>query len=138
MTHVCWPPSTPSKQTCKTTAGCSTATGQATASKPVRAPSCSARSGWPTALAVTGPVHRPRDVLERAAGFVSTLGLFSEQVATATGAILGNFPQAFSHLGLVTAAQALADAEHAQPRRRADGTTRSPLSMPDPEDRSLT
>jgi len=83
---------------------------------------------------VTGPVHRPRDVLERAAGFVSTLGLFSEQVDTATGAMLGNFPQAFSHLGLVTAAQALADAEHAQPRRHHT----SPLSMPDPEDRSLT
>jgi len=86
---------------------------------------------------VTGPVHRPRDVLERAAGFVSTLGLFSEQVDTATGAMLGNFPQAFSHLGLVTAAQALADAEHAPPRR-TDGPTPTLLGLPDPEDRSLS
>jgi GH15 family glucan-1,4-alpha-glucosidase len=90
------------------------------------------------ALAVTGQVHRSRDVLERAAGFASPLGLFSEQVDTATGELVGNFPQAFSHLGLVTAAQALADAEHAPPRRRADGPTPSPLSLPDPEDRSLT
>jgi len=66
------------------------------------------------ALAVTGQVRRARTVLERAAGFASSLGLFSEQVDTTSGELLGNFPQAFSHLGLVTAAQALADAEHAQ------------------------
>ena len=66
------------------------------------------------ALAVTDQVGRSREVLERAAGFASPLGLFSEQIDTTTGELLGNFPQAFSHLGLVTAAQALADAEHAQ------------------------
>ncbi len=48
----------------------------------------------------------------------------------------GNFPQAFSHLGLVTAAQALADAEHAPPRRRDDGPKSCLLNLPDPEDRS--
>jgi len=90
------------------------------------------------ALAVTGQVHRSRAVLERAAGFASPLGLFSEQVDTANGELVGNFPQAFSHLGLVTAAQALADAEHAPPRRRADGPTPTLLSLPDPEDRSLS
>ncbi len=63
------------------------------------------------ALAVTGQVERSREVLERAAGYATGLGLFSEQVDEATGELLGNFPQAFSHLGLVTAAQALADAE---------------------------
>ncbi len=63
------------------------------------------------ALAITGQPQRSRDVLERAAGFASSLGLFSEQVDSATGDLLGNFPQAFSHLGLITAAQALADAE---------------------------
>jgi len=90
------------------------------------------------ALAVTGQVHRSRAVLERAAAFASPLGLFSEQVDTATGELVGNFPQAFSHLGLVTAAQALANAEHAPPRRRADGPTPSLLSLPDPADRSLS
>ncbi|WP_434620268.1 glycoside hydrolase family 15 protein [Arthrobacter sp. A5] len=66
------------------------------------------------ALAVTGQVGRARKALERAAGFASNLGLFSEQIDTTSGELLGNFPQAFSHLGLVTAAQALADAERAQ------------------------
>ena len=63
------------------------------------------------ALAVTGQVGRARETLERAAGYCTELGLFAEQVDSATGELLGNFPQAFSHLGLVTAAQALADAE---------------------------
>ncbi len=63
------------------------------------------------ALALTGQVTRARDTLDRAAGFATELGLFAEQVDPATGHLLGNFPQAFSHLGLVNAAQALADAE---------------------------
>jgi GH15 family glucan-1,4-alpha-glucosidase len=60
------------------------------------------------ALAITGQVDRARTVLDRAASFATDLGLFSEQVDADTGGLLGNFPQAFSHLGLVTAAQALA------------------------------
>ncbi|MBA2323621.1 MAG: hypothetical protein H0V92_06265 [Pseudonocardiales bacterium] len=41
--------------------------------------------------------------------------MFAAQVETATGELLGNFPQAFSHLGLVNAAQALAEAERNHP-----------------------
>ena len=63
------------------------------------------------ALALTGQVGRAREALERAASYATDLGLFAEQVDPATGQLLGNFPQAFSHLGLVNAAQALADAE---------------------------
>ena len=62
------------------------------------------------ALAVTGRVDEAEAVLERAAGYANDLGLFAEEVDTATGELLGNFPQAFSHLGLVLAAQAVADA----------------------------
>ncbi|MGI8813848.1 MAG: glycoside hydrolase family 15 protein [Pseudonocardia sp.] len=51
----------------------------------------------------------------RAAGYATELGLFAAQVETATGELLGNFPQAFSHLGLVNAAQALAEAERNHP-----------------------
>jgi len=63
------------------------------------------------ALALTGQLARARDTLGRAAGYATELGLFAEQVDTATGELLGNFPQAFSHLALVNAAQALAYAE---------------------------
>jgi len=63
------------------------------------------------ALAVTGQLERARIVLDRAAACANPLGLFSEQYDSATGELLGNFPQAFSHLGLITAAHALAEAE---------------------------
>ena len=40
-----------------------------------------------------------------------TVGLVAEQVDPTIGELLGNYPQALSHLGLVNAAAALADAE---------------------------
>jgi len=58
-------------------------------------------------------VERARRTLTRAASYATELGLFAEQVDPVSGELLGNFPQAFSHLGLVNAAQALADAEAA-------------------------
>ncbi|MBA3780532.1 MAG: glycoside hydrolase family 15 protein [Nocardioides sp.] len=63
------------------------------------------------ALALSGQLDRARQTLERAAGYATPLGLFAEQVDPTSGELLGNFPQAFSHLGLINAAQALADAE---------------------------
>jgi len=63
------------------------------------------------ALAVTGQTVRARIVLDRGAARATDLGLFSEQIDSKTGELLGNFPQAFSHLGLVIAANALARAE---------------------------
>lgn len=62
------------------------------------------------ALAYSGQTQRAERVLERAAGYASSLGLLSEQVDPISGELMGNFPQAFSHLGLITAAQAIADA----------------------------
>ena len=65
------------------------------------------------ALALTGQVDRARQTLLRGASYATELGLLAEQVDPASGERLGNFPQASSHLGLVNAAQALADAEAA-------------------------
>ena len=47
----------------------------------------------------SGP-HR----LRRPAAFVSDVGLLAEEVDPVSGELLGNFPQAFSHIGLVNAA----------------------------------
>lgn len=63
------------------------------------------------ALALEGEVERARDVFERARAFVNDVGLLSEEVDAETGELLGNFPQAFSHVGLVTAAWAIHQAE---------------------------
>jgi GH15 family glucan-1,4-alpha-glucosidase len=43
------------------------------------------------------------------------LGLFSEQIDAKTGAFLGNFPQAFTHIGLIDSAIHLAHASGRQP-----------------------
>jgi GH15 family glucan-1,4-alpha-glucosidase len=67
------------------------------------------------ALALAGQVDRAREVFERAAGYVSDLGLLAEEVDPATGELLGNVPQAFSHIGLVNAAWAIDQAERARP-----------------------
>ena len=60
------------------------------------------------ALALAGPGDRARAVFERAARYVNDVGLLAEEVDPATGELLGNFPQAFSHIGLVNAAWAIA------------------------------
>jgi alpha,alpha-trehalase len=66
------------------------------------------------ALALAGQVERAREVFERAAGYVTDLGLLAEEVDPATGELLGNIPQAFSHIGLVNAAWAIDQAERAR------------------------
>jgi len=63
------------------------------------------------ALAMGGRVDRARAVFERAISFANDLGLLAEEVDESTGEMLGNFPQAFSHIGLVNAAWAISEAE---------------------------
>ena len=55
-------------------------------------------------LALAGEIERAEALFARLAGFANDLGLLGEEIDTATGEQLGNFPQAFSHIGLVTAA----------------------------------
>jgi GH15 family glucan-1,4-alpha-glucosidase len=63
------------------------------------------------ALAMAGHLQRARAVFARAAGCVNDVGLLAEEVDPDTGELLGNFPQAFSHIGLVNAAWAIHQAE---------------------------
>ncbi len=63
------------------------------------------------ALALAGRADRARQVFETAAGYGNDLGLLAEEVDATTGELLGNFPQAFSHIGLVNAAWAIAQAD---------------------------
>jgi alpha,alpha-trehalase len=63
------------------------------------------------AQALAGDVAAARATFERAARFVNDVGLLSEEVDSRTGELIGNFPQAFSHVGLVNAAWAIHRAE---------------------------
>ncbi|WP_049580703.1 glycoside hydrolase family 15 protein [Streptomyces sp. SBT349] len=63
------------------------------------------------AQAMAGRLDAARATFERAASHANDLSLLAEQVAPDTGRLLGNFPQAFSHIGLVNAAWSLSKAE---------------------------
>ena len=63
------------------------------------------------ALARANQPARARSVFERAAAFVNDVGLLAEEVDPVSGELLGNFPQAFSHIGLVNAAWAISESE---------------------------
>jgi len=56
------------------------------------------------ALAHTGELEEAERRFERLLHFSSPLGLFSEEVDVRSGQLLGNYPQAFTHLALVGAA----------------------------------
>src|SRR5215216_424933 len=55
-------------------------------------------------LAQAGEVDRAEALFEQLAGYANDLGLLGEEIDTANGEQLGNFPQAYSHIGLITAA----------------------------------
>ncbi|GAA1221849.1 glycoside hydrolase family 15 protein [Rhodoglobus aureus] len=71
-------------------------------------------------LAAGGRGDEAREVFERAISHISDVGLLAEEIDSDTGEQLGNFPQAFSHVGLVNAAWAIDQAERGQPAD--DGT----------------
>ncbi|MES9808439.1 glycoside hydrolase family 15 protein [Streptomyces sp. CS081A] len=63
------------------------------------------------ALRMTGRSEEARVLFERLVALGNDVGLLAEEYDPATGRQLGNFPQAFSHIGLVGTALALAAEE---------------------------
>jgi GH15 family glucan-1,4-alpha-glucosidase len=57
-----------------------------------------------SSLAQAGEVERARELFHKLVGYASDLGLLAEEIDTANDELLGNYPQAFSHIGLITAA----------------------------------
>ena len=108
------------------------------------------------ALALAGRIEEASEIFGAMAGRANDLGLLAEEIDPQTGAFLGNFPQAFTHVGLINSTYCLGRAltagrnsrleptkggeplkslaePHAQPgatieRRRADSTQRSSTS----------
>jgi len=58
-------------------------------------------------LAQAGEVKRAAALFDRVTGYANDVGLLAEEIDTRSGELLGNMPQAFSHVGLVVAAHAL-------------------------------
>ena len=74
------------------------------------------------AQALAGEVDQATATFERAVAAINDVGLLVEEFDARSGKTIGNFPQAFSHIGLVNAAWAITQA-----RRRAPRTP--PLAM---------
>ncbi|MFE7815425.1 glycoside hydrolase family 15 protein [Streptomyces sp. NPDC057433] len=59
------------------------------------------------ALYMTGRTEEAHELFERLMGLANDVGLLAEEYDPAGGRLLGNFPQAFSHIGLVNTALTL-------------------------------
>jgi GH15 family glucan-1,4-alpha-glucosidase len=66
-----------------------------------------------------GTVEEARRLFRRLVAYGNDVGLFAEEIDPATGDALGNFPQAFTHIGLINAALSLQQRlEGRRPRAR--------------------
>ena len=63
------------------------------------------------AQALAGDVEAATATFERAVAAINDVGLLAEEVDPRSGEMIGNFPQAFSHIGLINAAWAITQAQ---------------------------
>lgn len=68
------------------------------------------------ACALEGNLSTARTELEQVLSFGNDVGLFAEEIDAPTGAALGNFPQAFTHVGLINAVLTIEQQERAGAR----------------------
>ena len=61
-------------------------------------------------LAKMGELERAEALFDSLVGYANDLGLLAEEVDTEHDELLGNFPQAFSHIGLIVAAHEIDEA----------------------------
>jgi GH15 family glucan-1,4-alpha-glucosidase len=65
-------------------------------------------------LSRLGQVEEARERFEQLLTYASPLGLLSEEIDPTTGALLGNYPQAYTHIGLINAAVNLQRAQQGE------------------------
>jgi GH15 family glucan-1,4-alpha-glucosidase len=68
-------------------------------------------------LSLLGRAEEGREVFERVTAVANDLGLFSEEYDTGYQRLVGNFPQAFTHVAFINAARLLTAALEGKPAR---------------------
>jgi GH15 family glucan-1,4-alpha-glucosidase len=61
-----------------------------------------------------GSLEEAHEAFQTAAGYANDVGLFAEEIDPGSGGALGNFPQGYSHLGLINAALSLQQRQEAK------------------------
>ena len=64
---------------------------------------------WAEALALIGRLDEAAELFNRVLAFANPLGLFSEDIEPDSGRLLGNFPQSYTHVGLIHAAMTISE-----------------------------
>jgi GH15 family glucan-1,4-alpha-glucosidase len=78
-----------------------------------------------------GTLAQAQEMFSRLVRFRNDLGLYGEEIAADTGAALGNFPQAFTHVGLIGAALSIRQREKGEQQlahRSEDAKKQTPNS----------
>jgi GH15 family glucan-1,4-alpha-glucosidase len=78
--------------------------------------------------AMAGRIDDARNLFERLLSLCNSLGLLAEEYDPRAGRMLGNFPQAFSHVGLVNAALNITHASKAGQKKNAPAAQRGVTS----------
>jgi len=85
---------------------------------------------WAEALALTGDVDGAVAVFNRVVAYANDLGLLAEDVEPSNGRLLGNFPQAYTHVGVINAAITIGRAKDAQALNYTAWKAPVPRSLP--------
>jgi len=70
------------------------------------------------ALVNAGREREARDVFEKLLHRANDVGLYSEEIDVESGELLGNFPQALTHIGMMNAALSLSEQRKTRPGSR--------------------
>jgi GH15 family glucan-1,4-alpha-glucosidase len=72
---------------------------------------------WAEALAMVGRLEDAIQLFHRLESHANCVGLFSEDIEPRTGRLLGNFPQAYTHVGLINTAVTISELIEARDSR---------------------